>query len=731
MPKTTVERNNFVRGLITEATPLTFPENASIDELNFMLNRDGSRQRRLGMDYEPNYTKIDTTKTASDFASLAITSFKWENVRDDATVTVGVVQVGNLLHILDLTTVSPSSNVLQTITLATAYNNSPLQYAVVKGLLIMVSAVDVGGPQYLERDITGVFSLGNFDIEVRDIWGVDDGEAVDRRPTALSNEHLYNLLNQGWVNGNYVYAPFLYASNADIQHLGKNSSGFFDVSVILTNVFGNTPAPKGKTIINAYTRGASRQSITTVAGLPTDNEQGRATTVASYGGRVFYSGVRSDVLNGDDVSPSYSGTILFSRVIRNTDDLGRCYQEADPTSEHVSDLIATDGGTISIPEASNIYKLITNGATLVVVAENGVWQITGPDGVFRADDFSITQITNVGAIGPDSIVNAEGNIVYWSDGGIYVLSPDNVSGRLVAQNMTENSIQEFYNEVPSTGKLYAKGNFDTANRKISWLYNDTDSYDGTTQTSCYNKELVYDTVLQAFYPHEIGSLDTDSPCIAGYMPVTEFIRVQRQDDVVVNGVPVVVNGEQVVVTSDVRSTGDSTTKYITVIPDTTYSLTLSIYGNTSFLDWEREDLVGVDAPAYLVTGYEVFADSMRRKYIPYFTAHFKRTETGFNDDGNGNLSPINPSSCLIQAQWDFANSANSGKWGTPFQAYRLTRPYMPSDASDTFDYGTVMISTKNRLRGSGKALSLRFDTEANKDCHIYGWAMLAEGNESV
>jgi len=731
MPKTTVERNSFVRGLITEATPLTFPENASIDERNFMLNRDGSRQRRLGMDYEASYSLIDTTKNSSDFASIAITSFKWDNVGDDATVTVGVVQVGNLLHLLDLSTTAPSSNVLQTVTLATKYNNVPLQYAVVKGLLVLASSADSAGPQYLERDLAGTFILGAYEVEVRDIWGVDDGLPTDTRPTTLSAEHHYNLLNQGWVSPNYNFGG-LYASNADLQALGKNNLGVFNFGTLSTNFFGNTPAPKGRYIINAYNRGASRQTVSGVTTLPLDEEQGAATSVASFAGRVFYSGISSSIVDPDAESPSYTGTILFSRIVRNTTDLGVCYQEADPTSEHVSDLIATDGGSITIPEASNIYKLITNGATLVVIAENGVWQITGPDGVFRADDFSITQITNVGAMGPDSVVNAEGSIVYWSDGGIYVLSPDKASGRMVAQNLSESSIQDFYTAIPSIGRLYAKGNYDTANRKISWLYNDTEAYDGTAQTSCYNKELIFDTVLQAFYPYEIGALDTDSPCVAGYMPVTDFITLQKQDNVVSGGVNVVVNGEQVVVTSDVRSSGDSTTKYLVLTPDTTYTLTLGVYGNQTFLDWEAADNIGVDAPAYLVTGYEVFADSMRRKYVPYLTTHFKRTEIGFTDvEGDGSLEPINPSSCTLQAQWDFADSANSGKWGTPFQAYRLTRPYMPSGVGDLFDYGHVMITTKNRLRGSGKALSLRFDTEALHDLHVYGWAMLAEGNENV
>ena len=43
----TKEYNTFVKGIITEASALTYLENSSIDEDNFVLNRDGSRQRRV------------------------------------------------------------------------------------------------------------------------------------------------------------------------------------------------------------------------------------------------------------------------------------------------------------------------------------------------------------------------------------------------------------------------------------------------------------------------------------------------------------------------------------------------------------------------------------------------------------------------------------------------------------------------------------------------------------
>ena len=116
---------------------------------------------------------------------------------------------------------------------------------------------------------------------------------------------------------------------------------------------------------------------------------------------------------------------------------------------------------------------------------------------------------------------------------------------------------------------------------------------------------------------------------------------------------------------------------------------------------------------------------MRKKYIPYLFMYFDRTEDGFTDV-DGALMPDNPSSCMVQAQWDWADSINSGKWGTSFQTYRYKRNYIPTGTSDTFDYGKNIIVTKSKLRGNGKALSLRIESETGKDCKLLGWAVLME-----
>ena len=121
---------------------------------------------------------------------------------------------------------------------------------------------------------------------------------------------------------------------------------------------------------------------------------------------------------------------------------------------------------------------------------------------------------------------------------------------------------------------------------------------------------------------------------------------------------------------------------------------------------------------------------MRTKQVPYIFFYFKKTEDGYLPSGDDFIL-ANQSSCKVQAQWNWANSANSGKWGNEFQAYRISRFYTPSGVSDPFDNGDSVIVTKNKLRGSGKTISLKISSEAGKDMQILGWAMPATADSVV
>lgn len=759
MAKANVTYANFTGGIHTESTPLNFPENSAQTIDNLLVGRDGSIKRRLGMDYEPGAVVTSTGTTSLTFDSHAVGAFRWDNVNNDASVSIGVIQMGNKLWFVDLFAASPSATLLNSgaalaldsTTVGTNISgNTPVQFAPAQGTLIIASE-EMPNPHYLEYDGTAdTFSVSEINLKVRDIWGVDDGLRTDERPTTLSDTHKYNLFNQGWPNytvrdtsGNqrlpHVHFGSPYPSNSDIWYLGQvpDGSAFkFQSGDIKKTHFGNTRAAQGHFIIDAFARGASREAevalgTESITGLPTDKDNGNVSAVSFYAGRVWYAGVNSSITQSDEASPDYTGYLFFSQTLRSKQQLGQCYQEADPTSEQDSALVATDGGTVPIPDASNILRLIPVGRSLVVFAENGVWEVSGSESGFTADDFQISQVTNIGVASAGSIVNAEGQVFYWSKGGIYQLVTDKTSGRLEAQNITESTIQSFYIEIPSVGKASATGIFDEASRQVRWLYNDSDSYDGVIKKNKYNRELVLDLRLGAMFTNTFGELASNSPYVAGYLSSPNFTSTQVQESVVVDGDQVQVNGEDVVVTQSKRTRGVSSRLYLSIVPSATFGFTLATFNNQSFLDWEDADSTGVDANGQLETGDKVFEDVMRNKQITYLMAHFNRTETGFQLDGNGDLQFSNPSSCNIQSRWAFSDSSNSGKYGTVFQAYRFNRNYVPSGPSDPFDYGQSVITTKSKLRGRGMAVRFNITTEAGKDLQLLGWAIQVNGGQNV
>jgi len=737
MASVTKEYRTFVRGIITEASPLTFPENASIDEENFILNRDGSRQRRLGMDYEENFT-LSSNITNATFEDLAVHTAEWRNVDNNPLTNFSVVQIGTIIYFYDLSSV-PLSDGLKSFTIdlntyktlyASNIGSRQISTTVGKGILYIVSQDTV--PLYVEYDSAGdTISITEIEVKIRDFLGVDDGLDVDERPATLSTEHNYNLLNQGWTAthiSSFVAATATYPSNADIWTLGKDSSDNFSSSLLQKQYFGNTPAPKGHFVLDAFTR--DRDAVSGLTGITTELEQGRPDATAFYAGRLFYAGVASTTNAG----PTANGNIYFSQSLTSELKSGYCYQDADPTAEEISDLIDTDGGVITIPEVGRILKLVSLRDSLVVFADNGVWQILGDTGAgFIATSYQVQKISTVGTINADSIVAVESIILYWATSGIYIVQPDPNSGLLSSSNTTEVTIQTLYLDIPSVSKVYSRGVYDVAAKRITWLYNDDDDYDGATYRFNYNKELVFDTVLQAFYKNTISELATLSPYVAGVVTTPNLVTADIAYNVIDGGSQVQVGGVDVQVSLPSSTRGSVSTKYLIVEPQdaTNSKVTWGQYNNTNFLEWEMADGVGIDFSSFLRTGHEIFQDTMRRKYVPYLVTHFSRTETGFVDNGTGGLDAENPSGCQMQAKWGWSDSANSGKWSNSQQLYRLNRLYIPTSSSDLFDYGYEVVTTKSKLRGNGKAVSLHFTSESGKDMHLLGWGVSGMGSSTV
>lgn len=755
--------SSFVRGIITEASPLTYPENSSIDEDNFLLKRDGSRTRRLGIDYESLYTLVPTGLTEETITSTKISFHYWTTTGGTSSFNIGVVRISDRLWFMDMSTENPSANLLNSgnyISIS-GLDKADLDASVLNANLIIVSD-DLESPIALTYDgSTDTVTQETIELQVRDIWGVDDGLVIDNRPTTLSSKHTYNLRNQGWSKSiktedsyeairNYYNERTRYPSNADNWTLGRNtnpSSGDYELfqgKRMDRNSVGNSPAPKGAHVIDAFNRGTSRTTqanrpaetsppslfVSDVSGLNLDRELGNITSIASYAGRVFYSGVYSNITQLDSRSPNYSNYVFFTQVVTSNDKLGKCYQEADPTSATINDLVDSDGGTVAIPECNQIIKIASAENSLLIFGDNGVWELFGDTNGFVATSFQVSKISTNGVLGAKSIINVGNGFIYFSEAGIYTLTADQGSLRFRAENISLTTIQSLYLQIPDVAKRLAKGFYDEKENVIRWMYNDSTDYSENNSPNTYNKELVYDITLQAFYKNSISALDEDSPYICDYIKVPGFLVNSEASEVLVGSDFVVDTAlEQVIITEFFSETKSSQFSFLTISGT---SFTVSKYRNDNYTDWELAGSgAGADYVSYLVTGYELFEDLMREKTVPYILFYFNRTEESYELDGSSNLVLTKPSSCLVQAQWNWANSANSGRWGTQFEAYRLLRNYIPSGAGDSFDYGDSVIVTKHKLRGHGKCLSLKITSSEGKAMEILGWGVTATANNRV
>lgn len=254
----------------------------------------------------------------------------------------------------------------------------------------------------------------------------------------------------------------------------------------------------------------------------------------------------------------------------------------------------------------------------------------------------------------------------------------------------------------------------------------------TTYLDSYNKELVLDLSLNAFSVMAIEHDDDNLPRVHAYMQIPNYYLSAEQVTLTDSfGVPIVDSSGVTVTTTGYGShvrTNDARKFNFKFLTSYTNEWTFSEYRDYSFYDWVSMDGVGSSFDSYLVTGYNIAGDMARYKQSIYLQTFCKLTEEYYSVV-NDVVSYTPQSSCMVQAQWDWADSGYQGKWGEAFQAYRFIKPIETAPADgDVFDYGDTVITTKNKLRGRGRALSLYIYSEAGKDMKLLGWNLLTTRN---
>ena len=703
MPQNLVQTvtNTFIKGLITEAGPLTFPKDASIDELNCTLERDGSRRRRMGLAYEAGYDGSDFQVGGVNFVQTYI----WNNVGGEPSVSFVVVRVGGYLYFYELgsETVStervPNSDSDPTLyqidlgvyqTAAASGNwEAPFDFCTINGILIVVGN-DIDAFR-VDRDLTtGAFTETVIDLKERDFeWlGKDASDYTESLTSAsVSDSRKYDTKNAGWTKTigaaartTYITAKGAWPPLTHPWYSGKDSSGAFSVAEFDEIYAGSSLTANGHYIYNIFDK--DRATISGTTGAPSYTVSRRFSTVAEYASRVFYSGLNA-------TKKGLGSRVYFSQLILDDlGDIGKCYQINDPTSEEFSDLLDTDGGFISIPEAYNIKKLHVFGPVLYVFAENGVWAISGVDDVFRATEYSVSKLAETGLKWRQSFVSAEGRPYWWSENGIHTLVLNDQIGTIVEQNISEATIQTYWRAIPHKG--YVRGVYDALNKRVMWMLPST-----PTSNSQVNTVLLFDEIFTAFYPWSFDFEYAD-----GYEICGAFYYDGSVPDSASSGV-----------------------KFLFIESEFGGTMTMGQLTDTSFTDL---DMFNYDS--YAEAGYDFMGDLTTFKNTPYVTSYLNVTEEGFVLNGSGTgYDLIRPSSCTLKAFWDFNTTPSSSQ-----QIYRLKYPVFVNEADLTeFDYPETVVTTRMRVRGRGRSMRLRFESEEAKDFHLLGWETLGAKNPSA
>jgi hypothetical protein len=775
--------NNFTKGLITESTGLNFPENAATDTDNCEFTLIGDVNRRQGIDYENNFNSLSVA-----LPNNAICTYKWNNAGGDGLTQVVVEQIGSSLYFY-LSSAATTSSPLSTHRLASvvpfsffAANGGALdqtlecQFADGNGYLFVFHPNC--DPFYCTYS-SGVVTANVITVQIRDFIGIPEPGVPDNfRPLGLSNEHKYNLINQGWQAGapwsttsttpnfittgaetftvgaglgatagqsitiydtstNIHYPPsisymvgtvssysgttmvvsissffqdFVYPnsssswsivptttgyvntwftaignfpSNADVWWYFKDSTGVFNPATTQANtVLGSGAAPKGHNILNAFQQ--QRTAITSVPGITDVTTNVRPKTGCWFQGRVWYTGADASYpVQGDEPFSTWTENIYFSQIVtQGTSQFGRCYQQNDPTSDTLFDLLPTDGGVIQIQGCGSIYKLFPLMNALLVFAANGVWYITGSTGIgFAANDYTIVKLSSVQSISSTSFVDVLGLPIFWNEEGIYKVEPAKQGASLLSTPLHVNPLEvipitlgtilNFYNQIPLSSKKNARGAYHPINYIVQWIYRDTEATDVTSKYQ-YNKILNYNNSNSAFFPYTISTG-------SGLPTVNSIIYVQGPGGSI---------------------SPDPVFKYVA---NNNSNISFAEENDSTFVDWAS--VSPTNYTSYFITGYKLRGQAIK-KFQPQYIQVYSRL------DGN---------TCgyKIQGIWDYATSPNSGRFSSLQQVNYL----------GSSNYGTMF--KRHKIRGSGYALQFKITSNDGMPFDIQGWAVVDTVNQAA
>lgn len=651
--KGSTDRFTAVRGLITVANPGAFPEDALVDADNVEITRDGTIIRRRGFAREVAGTTVrvvdNDTRAKGNF-----TTALWKDAGGGSGLHLRVLQFGTLLTIKEDVTPLSTAPTVHTFDVSTyQIGNQEIGrfvYTYGAGYLLICAT----GLEPLVISSTGTpgnlsIELEPLDLQVRVSDFLGARVTGERYGSVLDVEKEFNLRNTGWpwnadcapdrtgsvdavintvpyeyfktVNDYYPSPSVLYQAMklSSSEEIGPiNTFSPWEIGKI---AFGNTLPPVGHYISSAFSFNAQElmaedgQSLT--AGNIAWSTVNRPTCCAFSNGHAFYAGI----------DRNNTSTIWVSQLVQDKGSLSRCYQEADPTSPEINDLLPTDG-TVLRPVGMGVPIAMKEvGRSIIVWCTNGIWEINGGDSIgFSATSYTINKISEAECTSPQAIVNVESTAVFWAEDGIYIIQP-NQYGRNEARNLTRDTIKPTYLGFGKQAKRLAQGVYVPDEDRIYWTVPFTGDSTGAFKADS-RLVLVLSLEIQGFYiytvptdasglfprllypfeqagstvlEYEENVLENDNVTIVyendGITPVTETVSRRVYGTAGIAFMASRIDGQ------------DFITEVVAPINETPY-------------DWSHVESPGVDQPAYAEFAHMYATSKVAGLQAPYIHSFF-------------------------------------------------------------------------------------------------------------
>ena len=410
----------------------------------------------------------------------------------------------------------------------------------------------------------------------------------------------------------------------------------------------------------------------------------RITDVTFMSGKYFY-------LSGD--------TILFSQ---NTTDTGKgydkCYQDADPTSEEISDVIPTDGGYVKFETMGDGICLKSFNRGVLVFGRDVVYGLLSPlDGRFTATDYDTVELARAGISSARSAVSTADSVYYWSPLGIYRIGANpNTDNTTVVENITYSTIKTFYNKIPSWAKEHCAGAFDSANNRIYWMYPSDEN-----NLSTLDSGLVLDLNYNAFMPIKISQ----GGAVTDLFETIDNYSIQPTIYLRAGGLRVTAGTEYVVAAEENEEYNRFSAVQFCIF--NSGNISFGDFNSREFVDWDAENF-----DSYMVSKPILLNDTYFNKQTPVLQTLFKRTE---EMKLKGDKEYIAPSGAMLRMRWGWSLEDLSNRWDLIQNAYRPQKDFLYDD----------FVESRLHIRGRGKSFQIEIRNDDNQDMRLAGINLIA------